>query len=337
MYTRLTVFALILALSAAAVAQEAPSPNDAKPAEPATQPAPPPPPPDPLLLTVGQIEVHQSQLNRLLAQFPAYQRSSAMARALSFLAGDALRREFIRLQELKVDEQKYAAQVATLRERLEKQIEQRRKQFEKDMVAMRGDMALHEYIQEQISDEKIKKFMEDNPRFFDGTRVEVSHVLIKCSLFDSSEVQAAARKKLVDVVGKIRSRALTFAEAATEYSDCESKATGGELGSIEFAAPLDRFFTMQAFRTEPGQMSGIFRTKDGWHVLLVTKVEEGDRTAKPWKNPKGQEVSAEDLAKTSILAELDNKIMLQAMGKVKVTNHMPQKPTAPPTAPKPAE
>ena len=60
-----------------------------------------------------------------------------------------------------------------------------------------------------------------------------------------------------------------FAEAAGKYSDCPSKAKGGDLG-LSTRAEWVRPFSDAAFSTEIGQMSPPVKTKFGYHLILVT-------------------------------------------------------------------
>lgn len=59
-----------------------------------------------------------------------------------------------------------------------------------------------------------------------------------------------------------------FGKLATEHSDCPSKKRGGELGYFGRGQMVGEFEST-AFSLQIGQMSGIVKTKHGYHLILV--------------------------------------------------------------------
>ena len=59
-----------------------------------------------------------------------------------------------------------------------------------------------------------------------------------------------------------------FAKLAEEHSDCTSKKKGGELGYFQRTGMVGAF-SEAAFKTPPGQMTDIVKTKNGYHLILV--------------------------------------------------------------------
>ena len=59
-----------------------------------------------------------------------------------------------------------------------------------------------------------------------------------------------------------------FATAAGQFSECSSSKKGGDLGWFgrqKMVGP----FTEVAFGTEPGTISQVFRTSNGYHIVFV--------------------------------------------------------------------
>jgi parvulin-like peptidyl-prolyl isomerase len=59
-----------------------------------------------------------------------------------------------------------------------------------------------------------------------------------------------------------------FSKFATEFSECSSAKKGGNLGYFGRGQMVGDF-ELAAFSTPPGQMSGIIKTKHGFHIILV--------------------------------------------------------------------
>lgn len=92
--------------------------------------------------------------------------------------------------------------------------------------------------------------------FGGGSKIRCSHILVKD--------QAEAQKLLADLQG-----GADFAERARALSQCPSKANGGDLGKFGRGAMVPEF-DRAAFALEVGQMSGLVKTKFGYHVIKRT-------------------------------------------------------------------
>lgn len=57
-----------------------------------------------------------------------------------------------------------------------------------------------------------------------------------------------------------------FSELAKKMSQCPSAASGGDLGNLK-GKKLDMDFEEAAEILKPGQISGIVRTKFGYHII----------------------------------------------------------------------
>lgn len=287
-----------------------------------------------VVLKIGETEITQAELDQQLERVPAFQRANARDRVVKQLVTRAMYFEFVRANDLMVDEAEYDQAAAREREKFEEAMAREREAFKAFLENLRPAMSINAYIKEAVSDERAKAYMADHPGYFDGTKVKVSHLLIKCPTWASTEEQKAARRKLQGIVEQVNNRELTFAEAAKQFSDCSSAEKGGDLGEIEFGGSMDTYFTIQAFETPEGQMSDVFRTSDGWHVLLVTDVERGDGTPKPSESPHGSKIKPESLARRALRAVVENEVQMAALDAIPVENNLPPlpEPSRPPVA-----
>ncbi len=122
----------------------------------------------------------------------------------------------------------------------------------------------------KISDEEAQKFYEQHKKMFiKPERVEVEHILIKTSKSDSKEELEKKKKELE----KIRERILKgekFETLAKNFSDCPSRKNGGYLGIIQKGQTVPEFEQM-AFSSKEGEISPVFKTQFGYHILKVIK------------------------------------------------------------------
>lgn len=59
-----------------------------------------------------------------------------------------------------------------------------------------------------------------------------------------------------------------FGEIAAKYSECSSANSGGNLGWFP-RGRMVKEFEERAFGTSPGQVTGPFKTSNGYHIMLV--------------------------------------------------------------------
>ncbi|MCS7185176.1 MAG: peptidylprolyl isomerase [bacterium] len=105
----------------------------------------------------------------------------------------------------------------------------------------------------------------------EAERVRVSHILLR---FPTGYVDPKTKAFIYRKMEKIRGEILKgkdFHQAALEYSeDMGSKANGGDLGYIVKGMMIPEFEEV-AFKTPVGELSNIFETKFGYHILMVTE------------------------------------------------------------------
>jgi len=98
-----------------------------------------------------------------------------------------------------------------------------------------------------------------------------SHIIMQANDSNDDEVKdavSAVRKEIVD--GK-----MTFEDAAKSYSQDGSAANGGALGTFSARDMVPEFSERLAAMKE-GEISEPFRTRYGWHIVKLEKVEKHD-------------------------------------------------------------
>ncbi len=85
-------------------------------------------------------------------------------------------------------------------------------------------------------------------------KLKLSHILVQ------------HRYQAEDLI-KLIAKGQIFPDLALKYSTCRSANEKGFLGYLE-PSRLDQDFAEAAENLKPGQMSGIIRTKFGYHLIL---------------------------------------------------------------------
>jgi peptidyl-prolyl cis-trans isomerase C len=151
--------------------------------------------------------------------------------------------------------------------------------IEKQLADMRKRLVVQRLMREYqtpptITDDDAKKYYDQNPNLFSSTQIKASHILVK-----DEDTAKRLHAQLVADPSK-------FADIAKQESiDKTSGAKGGDLGKFGQGRMVPDFERV-AFSLKPGQMSDPVKTQYGWHIILVTEREEGER--KPFDQVKEQ-------------------------------------------------
>jgi peptidyl-prolyl cis-trans isomerase D len=120
----------------------------------------------------------------------------------------------------------------------------------------------------QVTDAEIQQYYNQHLKDYQiDDQVKVRHILIKVDGNDP-KADAAAKAKAQDVLDQLHHGG-NFADLAKKYSDDPgSKEQGGELGFLKHGATVPEF-DQAAFSLQPGQTSGLVRSKYGYHIIQV--------------------------------------------------------------------
>jgi peptidyl-prolyl cis-trans isomerase D len=122
-----------------------------------------------------------------------------------------------------------------------------------------------------VSEDDIQDYYESNPEKFKSPKtVEARHILIKLNPDANAEEVENARQRIETVLDMAKG-GQDFAELAKKYSEGPTKAQGGNLGAFRREAMV-KPFADKAFSMKPGEISEPVRTRFGWHIIKVEKV-----------------------------------------------------------------
>ena len=117
----------------------------------------------------------------------------------------------------------------------------------------------------KVTEEEVRKYYDDNiDRFQQGESVNADHILV-----DSKE-------KALDILAKIESGEVSFADAAKEYSTCPSGQRGGNLGDFGRGQMVPEF-DKAVFELEVGEITKTpVATQFGYHLIKLNSKSEGE-------------------------------------------------------------
>ena len=148
----------------------------------------------------------------------------------------------------------------------------------------------------EVADIEIAEYYEAHPDEFQNPKtVEARHILIKVGQDAAEDEVAKAKEKIEDILKKARAGE-DFAELAKQYSEGPSKDKGGHLGSFRRESMV-KPFADKAFSMSAGEISDPVRTRFGWHIIKVEKVNEATVTALADAKDKIRKKLADEYAK----------------------------------------
>ncbi|MCP4689312.1 MAG: hypothetical protein GY859_14765 [Desulfobacterales bacterium] len=128
----------------------------------------------------------------------------------------------------------------------------------------------------KIIDEEITDYYQSRPDEFKTPKtVEARHILFKLDQQAGAELVESRRAEALETLKRARAEE-DFAELAKEFSEGPSAKNGGFLGPFEKGAMV-KPFSDKAFSMNVGEISEPVRTRFGWHIIKVEKINE-DRT-----------------------------------------------------------
>lgn len=126
-------------------------------------------------------------------------------------------------------------------------------QIKKDMLVSKYKEFFME--NQDITEEEVKKYYEDNADMFIKDEVKARHILVKDRLLAD------------ELVGRIKNGE-DFIELAKKYSEDTTKENGGDLGYFPRGMMVPEFEDV-AFSLEIGEVSEPVETVFGYHIILV--------------------------------------------------------------------
>jgi parvulin-like peptidyl-prolyl isomerase len=136
-----------------------------------------------------------------------------------------------------------------------------------------------------ITEEALKRYYGEHiERFKEPDQTRASHILIAIPQ-DADDLLVEALRHKGEMILERLSRGEDFGELARSYSDDPSAKMGGDLGFFKPGDLLPEFDRV-VFTLQSGQVSGLVRTKIGFHIIKVTGRKKGP--AKPYEEVKDE-------------------------------------------------
>lgn len=135
---------------------------------------------------------------------------------------------------------------------------------------------------EEPTDDEIVAYLNENLGVYNDAR-RSSNILIKVAEDATEEEDAEAKAKAQEVLDKIESGDMSFADAAKEYSeDTGSAQDGGDVGWDKLTTFVTEYQDALSGLSK-GQVSGLVKTTYGYHIIECTDVFKVDGEVKKAK------------------------------------------------------
>ena len=132
------------------------------------------------------------------------------------------------------------------------------------------------YLDRFLTDANLEKYFNDHRVEFDGSKMQVAHILFKANPADPQAVEAATAKAK-QLREQLAQGELDFSEAAQKHSQSPTAKNGGDIGMISRHEPMPEPFSKAAFALKPMQISQPVVSPFGVHLIQCLKIEPGQR------------------------------------------------------------
>jgi len=140
---------------------------------------------------------------------------------------------------------------------------------------LKRGMAIQEFIEKQfgnriaVSDKEARAYYDSYLDIFkQPEQVRASHIMIKVDPLADESQKTEARERLKMIQERLQ-RGEDFVVLARKFSQASSGARGGDVGYFTRGQMVKPFEDI-AFALKPGEVSGIVKTRFGYHIIKVT-------------------------------------------------------------------
>ena len=139
------------------------------------------------------------------------------------------------------------------------------------------ELSWSKYLKSELDEAAIERYFEKHRHDFDGTKIRVAQILLRPQKEATEPMFSELTNRAAQIAAKVKSRKLTFAEAARSHSMAPSADQGGELGLISRHVPMPEAFSRAAFALRPHEISSPIRTKFGIHLIQCREIQPGGK------------------------------------------------------------
>jgi len=140
---------------------------------------------------------------------------------------------------------------------------------------IRLELGLDKLIRPRLGAEAVEATFQKHRREVDGTRLRVSHVVLRPDIGRGDEAVQECLRRAEQIRGAIVRGELSFADAARRHSVGPSRMQGGDLGWISRKSPYIDEFSRVAYALAKGDVSRPFASPYGVHLVVVADTEPG--------------------------------------------------------------
>ncbi|MER0279764.1 peptidylprolyl isomerase [Clostridioides difficile] len=154
-----------------------------------------------------------------------------------------------------------------------------KQEISKDLAIDKNKKAFEDRI--NVSDVDMESYYTKHKKDFNVEEVNASQILISTLDKNKKEVskdkKEALKKKADNILTKIKNGE-SFEELAKKYSD--DKATGKNGGQLGYFTKEDKNaeFTKEVFKLKKNEVSNVFETSYGYHIVKVTDKRERQKS-----------------------------------------------------------
>ena len=141
------------------------------------------------------------------------------------------------------------------------------------------DLCLRKMILPEFDEAARIRILERHRREIDGTKVRVSHIVLRPDAGRGADAVSAALRRAAEIRTRIVDGGMSFAEAAARFSAGPSRHRGGDLGFTPRSGLHHEAVAATAFAMSEGEVSPPVVSPFGVHLVTVTAIEPG--TADP--------------------------------------------------------
>ena len=174
--------------------------------------------------------------------------------------------------EIQMQQDALEADLAVRETTLENYLQERLLSRDELMFQLAWQVAWPRYLDKMLTDENLAKHYQNNQRRFDGTELEVAHLLLKT---DKSN-EAATMTKAAEIASELNQGKTNWSDAVTTHSDA-SQESAGRMGWIHYDRPMPPAFNEVAFKLNKGEISSPVKTAFGIHLIKCLDIRPGKR------------------------------------------------------------
>ena len=123
----------------------------------------------------------------------------------------------------------------------------------------------------RVTDDEVQAYYDKrrDQRYTLPAQVRASQIMVSTKDM-TPEQKAEARQRAAAYLAEARKPEADFAALAARYSNCPTKAKGGDLGFTARRGGLAEPLAAAAFALDVGQISDVLETAEAYHILKVT-------------------------------------------------------------------